>query len=174
MEQQDGATLYIAIRKKEGKSCTSGGEGIGRGMLGGPCHCWAHTHHELKSGCLGSQSGAVMNRGLSAASQDHSCSSLGNQDWGFCECFWREIVGGRKKRKKEKHNFNKQAWLLLNYVEKCYRWKIRRSLFTWKERQTYTWMSSFTVIFLLRHIREEQFQTQQKILAKGRTPFFLW
>lgn len=40
------------------------------------------------------------------------------------------------------------------------------------DKQTYTWMFSFTVIFLLRHTREQQFQDSTEDPCKGRAIFF--
>ena len=58
-----------------------------------------------------------MNRGLNAASQDHGCSSLGNQGWGFCECFWREIVGEKEKIKRKKER--KKGVISINRLDCC-------------------------------------------------------
>lgn len=117
------------------------------------------------SGCLGSQSGADTKGRLSnAAIQDHGRGSLGNQD------LW--VLLGRSGGKTSTVSTNRlgcreNTWKCATDEksgEPCLPEKTGK--------QTYPWMFSFTVIFLSRHTREQQFQNSTEDPCKGKAIFF--
>lgn len=172
---QDGATLYTAVRRKGGKSSTNGGQGVGKGMLGGPCHCWDHNlcmcsdlqPEESFLAAWAPSQVLIWTGGLAMLQPRITAAAV--WEIGICECLWGEVV----EKQAQLPQTGLAAVKLLGNVLQMKNREIPVYLKRLTNRCTHEWFLSQS--FSSRDTRESSsFKTQQKILAKGRPFFSLW